>query len=142
MNTLTLEYVQRIAEQKGLKVLHNPDPFREHGLVYCVVERNPHAHTTLWLARTLQEVFDGLQRELPRREWREAEEAAVWCWLEAEGREEMRKAGVHDKPAPESRQWWQDVGRHLQRDWAARNPDAIARWRLANQANDDDEPSP
>jgi hypothetical protein len=137
---LTLDHVKRIAAQKGLTVLYNPDPPPGFvGLMYAVQERNECAGGRFWLARTLQEVLDGLQRELPRPQWRAAEEAAMGAWLEAEGLEAKRKAGVDGKSAAESRQWWQDVGQYLQRDWVARNSGLIARWRLLHQQVDDDQ---
>jgi hypothetical protein len=133
-NALTLDDVQRLADRKGLKVLYNPDNELFPHLPYCVTERNDCVEGgTFWMARTLRGVLDGLERELPRREWREADNAAVWCWYEAEGKEAMRKAGVDERPAAERRRWWRDVGRNLQREWAARNPDHIARWRSLNQ---------
>lgn len=136
MSELTLEYVQRIADQKGLKV-----GWSERWEAYGVMERNPNARgTTFWMAKTLQEVLDGLERELPRREWREADEASMWAWLEAEGKEAMRAAGIEwGDPSGNCRDWWEKTGKHLQRDWAYRNGDAIARWRADNMDNEDND---
>lgn len=146
MDTLTLDYVQRIAEQKGLKVLHNPEA--GFGAPYCVAEGNECAAGRVWLARTLQEVLDGLERELPRREWREAYRAAWWCWFEEGGgmaawNKAKAEAGITNESSPDERRrashrWWDEVGQHLQRDWAARNPDLIARWK-ASQFEDEPE---
>jgi hypothetical protein len=48
------------------------------------------------------------------------------AWLEAEGDEEMRKAGVRGKSAEVSHQWRRELGRHLQR---VKNPRGhIDRW--------------